>query len=226
MRIRVYRVAGRQQSPLLLILAYKLLNSLEGEEFLAQMIMTKDGVHSIGHQPGGFTAVEVLIVIAILMALAAVAIPNLSGWASNQRLKSAARDLFTYFQYARLEAVKRSSNIALTFYPDVGNSPGSYIIFVDNGAGTGGNAGNRSQDGTEERLKYVEIPGDVNLDKTTFADNAAGYNSRGFPVDSSFTDDEGLVMVSNNERCYEVIFKKTSGGLKLEGPKPIKECKK
>jgi hypothetical protein len=31
-------------------------------------------------------------------------------------------------------------------------------------------------------------------------------------------------MVSNNERCYEVIFKKTSGGLKLEGPKAIKEC--
>jgi Tfp pilus assembly protein FimT len=220
MRIRVYRVAGRQQSPLLLILAYKLLNSLEGEEFLAQMIMTKDGVHSIGHQPGGFTAVEVLIVIAILMALAAVAIPNLSGWASNQRLKSAARDLFTYFQYARLEAVKRSSSIALTFYPDVGNSPGSYIIFVDNGAGTGGNAGNRSQDGTEERLKYVEMPGDVNLDQTTFVGNAAGYNSRGFPVDSSFTDDEGVVTVSNNDRIYKVILRKTSGGLKLEGPEP------
>ena len=188
--------------------------------------MTKDGVHCIGHQPGGFTAVEVLIVIAILMAMAAVAIPNFSGWASNQRLKSAARDLVTHFQYARLEAVKRSSNIALNFYPDVGNSPGSYIIFVDDGAGTGGNAGNRLRDGTEETLKYVVMPGDVNLDKTTFAENAAGYNSRGFPVDSSFTDDEGLVVVSNDQRCYEVKCKKTSGGLKLEGPKPIDECEK
>jgi Tfp pilus assembly protein FimT len=191
------------------------------------MIMTKEGVHSIGHQPGGFTATEVLIVIAILMALAAVAIPNLSGLASNQRLKSAARNLFTHFQYARLEAVKRSSNIALNFYPDVGNSPGSYIIFVDNGAGTGGNAGNRSQDGTEERLKYVEMPGDVNLDNTTFAENAAGtdafgYNSRGFPVEESFpgTEIEAKVTLSNDERIYEVILQKTSGGLKLEGPEP------
>jgi type II secretory pathway pseudopilin PulG len=205
-----------------------LLDSLDGAEFQAQMNMTKDGVHSTAHRLGGFTAVEVVIVIAILLALVAVAVPNLSGWASNQRLKSVVRDLVTHFQYARLEAVKRSSDIALNFYPDVGNSRGSYIIFVDNGAGTGGNAGNRLRDGTEETLKYIVMPGDVNLDKTTFADNAAGtealgYNARGFPVDSSFTDDEGVVTVSNDRRIYEVILRKTSGGLKLEGPKPKPE---
>jgi len=187
------------------------------------MIMTKDGAHSIGHQPGGFTATEVLIVIAILMALAAVAIPNLSGWASNQRLKSAARDLFTHFQYARMEAVKRNTNISLIFYPAFGESRGSYIVFVDNAVGTGISPGNRKRDGAEERLKYVEIPGDVNLDDTTFATNADGfdafgYNARGFPIDSSFTDDEGVVTLSNDERIYEVILQKTSGGLKLEGP--------
>jgi prepilin-type N-terminal cleavage/methylation domain-containing protein len=185
------------------------------------MIMTKDGALSIGNEPRGFTAVEVLIVIAILMALAAVAIPNLSGWASKQRLKSVARDLFTHFQYARLEAVKRSSNTALRFNPDVGNSPGSYLIFVDNGAGPGGNAGNRLQDGTEETLKYVVFPTDVNLDSTTFAANAAGFgacgfNARGFPIDSSFIGEEGVVRVSNDEGIYEVKLRKTSGGLKLE----------
>jgi len=81
------------------------------------MIMTKDGVHSIGHQPGGFTAVEALIVIAILLALAAVAIPNFSGWAGKQRVKRVARDLVTHFRYARLEAMKRTSTIALNFNP-------------------------------------------------------------------------------------------------------------
>ena len=185
------------------------------------MIMTKDGVVSIGNEPGGFTAVEVLIVIAILLALAAVAIPNFSGWASKQRLKSVARDMFTHFQYARLEAVKRSSNVALQFNPDVGNSPGSYIIFVDNGAGAGGNAGNRLQDGSEETLKYVVLPTDVNLVSTTFAANAAGFgacgfNARGFPIDSSFTGEFGVVRVSNNEGIYEVRLRKTSGGLELD----------
>ena len=193
------------------------------------MIMKKDGFHSIGDQPGGFTAVEVVIVVAILLALAAVAIPNLSRWASNQRLKSVARDLFTHFQHARLEAVKRNSNIALNFYPDVGESRGSYIVFVDNGVGSGGNSGNRLRDGAEELLKYLEMPRDVNLETTTFAENAAGmdafgYNARGFPLDSSFTDDEGVVMLTNDRRCYEVILQRTSGGLKLDGPKRKDEC--
>jgi len=186
--------------------------------------MTQYGVHSTGHQPGGFSTAEILVVIAILMALAAITLPNLPGWASNQRLKSVARDLVTHFQYCRLEAVKRSSNIALNFYPDVGNSPGSYIIFVDDGAGTGGTAGNRLQDGTETRLNYVEMPFDVNLESTTFAANAAGtdafgYNARGFPVDSSFTDDEGVLTVSNSKRCYYVVLQRTSGGLELQGPR-------
>lgn len=207
------------------LLAYKLLESVAGEELLAQMIMTQDGAHSISQQTGGFTAAEVLLVIAILLALAAVAIPNLSGWASNQRLKSVARELVTNFQYARLEAVKRNSAIALNFYPDVGQSRGSYTLFVDDGGGAGGNPGNRLQDGSEKRLKYVEMPVDVNLDGTTFAANAAGigafgYNARGFAVDSSFTDDEGAVTVSNDKRLYEVILRKTSGGLRLDGPEP------
>ena len=191
--------------------------------------MTKDAVQGIGHQPGGFTTAEVLMVIAILMVLAAIAIPNLPGWASKQRLKSVVRDLVTYFQYARLEAVKRGSDIALNFYPNVGDSRGSYIVFVDNGAGPGGNAGNRLLDGAEETLKYVLMPLDVNLDKTTFAENAAtieafGYNARGFPVDSGFTDDEGVVTVSNDKWCYQVVLQRTSGGLKLEGPKPKATC--
>jgi len=50
---------------------------------VAQMIMTKDRVYSTGHQPGGFTVPEALIVLAILFALAAIVVPNLSGWASN-----------------------------------------------------------------------------------------------------------------------------------------------
>jgi Tfp pilus assembly protein FimT len=176
---------------------------------VAQMIMTKDGVHSIGTEPGGLTAVELLIVIAILLALAATAIPNLSGWASNQRLKSAARDLFTHFQYARLEAVKRNTTIALTFnYGGPGDD--NYTVFVDDGAG-GGNAGNLIQDNdSEQTLIRAIMPVDVSL-VSTFINNRVGYNARGFPVGGN----GGTVTVSNTNRGYDVIMQPISGGMSL-----------
>ena len=173
------------------------------------MIMTKDGFHSIGDQPGGFTLVELLVVIAILMALAAVAIPNLSGWADNQRLKSVARDLVTHFQYARLEAVKRNTTIALTFnYGGAGDD--NYTVFVDDGAG-GGNAGNLIQDNESEKtLIRVIIPSDVSL-SSTFTNNRVGYNARGFPVGGF----GGTVTLNNTSRSYDVIMQPVSGGISL-----------
>lgn len=181
--------------------------------------MTKDGVHSIGHQPGGFTAVEVLILVAILMALAAIALPNLSGWANKQRLKRVTRDLITHFQYARLEAIKRSSTIALVFNPG-GPQEGNYTIFVDDGGGNEANANDLYQQASELVLRRVIMPDGVILDSTTFTDNRTGYNARGFPVDSSFGGNDGRVRVSDlsNTLTYEVVLQKISGVLSLNGP--------
>jgi type IV fimbrial biogenesis protein FimT len=150
----------------------------------------------------GFTTLELLVVIAILLILAAIALPNLSGWARNQRLKGVARDLMSHFQFARLEAIKSSTTVVLTFYPDLGLIKGNYIV---------------SKDGVT--LIDVRMPAGVTLDSTTFTADQAGYNSRGFPVTASFTGTEGIVTVANDNRFYELILQRTSGGLKLEGPK-------
>jgi type IV fimbrial biogenesis protein FimT len=178
-----------------------------------QMRIARDGVHSIGDGPVGFTLVELLLVIAILLALAAVATPNLSDWASNQRLKSAARDVVTHFQYARLEAVKRSTTIALTFnYGGPGDD--NYTVFVDDGAG-GGNPGNLIQDNdSEQTLIWAVMPGDVSL-VSTFTNNRVGYNARGFPVGGN----GGRVTVSSSTgRSYDVIMQPISGGISLTRP--------
>lgn len=166
---------------------------------------------------GGFTTIELMVAVAILLALAAIALPSLSGWADNQRLKSVARDLVTHFQLARLEAVKRSTTVALTFNPGEPRT-GNYRVFVDDGAG-GGTAGNLIQDnGQEETLASTIMPFGVTLSSTTFTADLTGYNSRGFPVGASFTGTEGKVTVANDDRSYEVILQRTSGGLRLEGP--------
>jgi hypothetical protein len=117
-----------------------------------------------------------------------------------------------------LEAIKRSRNIAFTFNTNEDVGPDGYTVFLDDGNRV------RESDKNEIILIDVAIPYGVTLESTSFSDNAFGYKARGFPVDSSFTDGSGVVKVFNDEWCYEVILQKTSGGLKLEGPKPKDEC--
>ena len=182
--------------------------------------MTKDGASSTSHQPGGFTAVEVLIVLAILFALAAIVFPNLSGWTSKQRVKTVARDLVSHFQYARLEAIKRTSTIALVFNPLEPPQVGNYMIFVDDGGGNEDDAGDLTRQVSEEILKRVDMPVGVILDSTSFTANRTGYNARGFPVDSSFSDNDGRVRVTDLSRTlsYELVLQRISAMLSLSGP--------
>ena len=157
----------------------------------------------------GFTTLELLVVISILLILAAIAFPNLSGWARNQRLKGVARDLMSHFQFARLEATKRSTTIALSFNPGDGGV-GNYTVFVDDN-------GNLIQDNpAETTLRRAIMPFGVTLDSTTFTNDRAGYNARGFPALGSW----GTVRLRTDPpgRSYEVEMKQTSGGLSLNGP--------
>ena len=174
----------------------------------------KDGAVIVNPRRG-FSTLELMVVISILLIMAAIAFPRLSGWARNQRLKGVARDLMSHFQFARLEATKRSTTIALAFNPGDGGV-GNYTVFVDDGAG-GGIAGNLIQDNqAEATLKRAVMPGGVTLDSTTFTNDRAGYNARGFPV----LGNGGTVRLRTDppSRSYEVVMQSISGGLSLNGP--------
>lgn len=165
----------------------------------------------------GFTTLELLVVIFILLVLTAITFPNLSGWARNQRLKGVARDLMSHFQFARLEAIKRSTTIALAFNPGDGGV-GNYTVFVDDGEG-GGTPGNLIQDNeAEATLRRVIMPLGVTLDSTTFTNDRAGYNARGFPVLGAGGGGKVELRTDPPGRTYRVIMQHTSGGLSLNGP--------
>jgi len=63
----------------------------------------------------GFTMVEVMVVIGIIAIAAGVAIPSISSFIPNYRVKSAAQDLYSNMQLAKMEAVKTNSSRTVTF---------------------------------------------------------------------------------------------------------------
>jgi prepilin-type N-terminal cleavage/methylation domain-containing protein len=122
----------------------------------------------------GFSLVEVLTVIAIAGILAAIAYPNLLRSRSNMKTRAVASDIFSSFRSARIEAVKRNTNVCLIFKTD-----GTYIGFLDDGSGgTATNAGNRIKDGTEATLFSKQVqPGTSIITALT-----AGFNPQGRPL--------------------------------------------
>ena len=68
-----------------------------------------------GNRESGFTIIELMVVIAIIGIMATIAIPAFSTWLPNYRLKSAARDLYSNMQKAKIGAIKSNSNWAVVF---------------------------------------------------------------------------------------------------------------
>jgi type IV fimbrial biogenesis protein FimT len=63
---------------------------------------------------GGFTAIELLVVVSIVGVLAAIAGPSFADLIANQRASSAATDLHVALATARSEATKRNADVTLS----------------------------------------------------------------------------------------------------------------
>lgn len=59
----------------------------------------------------GFTLVEVMVTITILGIITAFALPSLTEFVRDQRVKGATQDVFATLLYARSEAIKRAADV-------------------------------------------------------------------------------------------------------------------
>jgi prepilin-type N-terminal cleavage/methylation domain-containing protein len=61
----------------------------------------------------GVTLIELIIVLTIIAIGAAIAAPNINGWMARSKLYAEARNLYSVFQLARSEAIKRNQNVVV-----------------------------------------------------------------------------------------------------------------
>jgi len=75
----------------------------------------------------GFTLVELLTAIVVLVVLAMIAVPSFSELIASQRVQMAAMDLFTSLLRARSEAIKQNTNVTLS---PIGTWAGGWTVAV------------------------------------------------------------------------------------------------
>ncbi len=87
---------------------------------------------------GGFSLIELLIVVFVVMVVAAIAIPNVLLAVSNIRLRASAGDLAGLMQQARIMAAKNNPTTPIAVYPvRYGVRNGAQIAYIDlNGDGS------------------------------------------------------------------------------------------
>jgi prepilin-type N-terminal cleavage/methylation domain-containing protein len=129
---------------------------------------------------GGFSLLELMIVVAIALVLAGLAIPGVMNAIYNSRLRSATANVSGVLQNGRMESIKRNKTISVHF----GTVGSGAVAYVDvNGDNNAANTEPQTQLGSSV-TKSASPPSAISTTALGFTSPVStdpSFNSRGLP---------------------------------------------
>ena len=151
-------------------------------------------IHLSDHK--GFSVIELAVVVTIVVALAALSAPVMSGYSPTYNSKKAARQIVSQMQLARIHAIKNRVNTVAVFYPDSftpADQANSFLIYEDTDS-------DWIQDSDETViLPRTYMPPNVNLISATFTSNGSGEATE---TSSCGFDSQGLAARKSGSVVY------------------------
>ena len=169
-----------------------ILEGCQVKQLFAKAVLVTDTNHN--QHSGGFTMIELIVILAVIAILATIATLSLPGWRDNMTLRTTARDVVSYFQFARIEAAKRNATASIEL-TEGGQGVGKCKVIISG-----------------QTLREMTMPSKVNLTPPTTPVTTFQINTRGIPVGGG-----GTVSLTNGSRTYEVELS-AAGALSLNGP--------
>jgi Tfp pilus assembly protein FimT len=169
----------------------------------------------------GFTVVELVIVLTIIVVLVAVTVPTATVWLPNYYLRKASMEIFSNIQYAKSEAVRLDSFYAVVF------DPGNDRFSLASGPGADGVFGTGNDDDIVHTVNLADYGSNIVFgkgnatvnfddgggafpaDSVSYANNAVVFDSRGMC-------NAGSVYLQNPKRAY-AVGTLMSGVLRIAG---------
>ncbi len=143
----------------------------------------------------GFTAVELMIVLAIMGIMLVAAMPSFVQFTRNSRIKSGAQIVVSALRTARSHAIKRRKRCAVLFNMDIDNSGYAVKIYWDPGTAS---ESHYPEGGSVTNWKA--LPKTIRMEATTSLTKIPNIP---FPNDSN----------ADNPNVGRIIFKPTGGAM-------------